>query len=60
MSAEELVPILTIFHRDVVLPDIKRVVEESESRLRDEMHTLVDTLAQRPERLEPEYRSPPG
>ena len=47
--AEDLVPVLAKFHREVLLPDVKRVVAEaveaSERRLRDEMHTLFDSLA---------------
>jgi predicted nuclease with TOPRIM domain len=56
---EDLIPILTQFHRDIVLPDIERIVgnavEGAERRLRDEMHTLFDALAQRLDRLETEY-----
>lgn len=55
VSAEDLVPILTRFHRQIVLPDIKQVVEESVVQLRDEMHTMVDGLAQRLDKLETEY-----
>jgi hypothetical protein len=54
---QDLVPILAKFHSEVLLPDIKRVVEESEHRLRDEMHTLFDALAKRLDRLETEYQS---
>ncbi len=53
--AEDLVSILSNFHRDVVLPDIKRVVGESEQRLRNEMHSLFDALAERLDRLTTEY-----
>jgi hypothetical protein len=46
---EDLVPVLAKFHREVLLPDVKRVVAEaveaSERRLRDEMHRLFDSLA---------------
>jgi predicted nucleic acid-binding Zn-ribbon protein len=56
---EDLVPVLAKFHREVVLPDIKRVVQEavseSERRLRDEMLLLFDAQAQRLDRLETEY-----
>jgi predicted nucleic acid-binding Zn-ribbon protein len=56
---DDLVPILTRFHREVVLPDIQRVVsdavEASERRLRDEMQTGFDALAQRLDKLETEY-----
>lgn len=43
--------ILARFHREVILPDIARVVEGAERRLRDEMHGLFDALAQRLDRL---------
>ena len=50
---------LTQFHREVLLPDVERIVgnavEGSERRLRDEMHSLFDALAQRLDRLETEY-----
>jgi exonuclease VII large subunit len=58
--AGDLLPILARFHREVLLPDVKRVVgeavEASERRLRDEMHALFDAQAQRLERLETEYQ----
>lgn len=57
--AEDLAPILAKFHRDVLLPDVKRVVAEaveaSEKRLRDEMHTLFDALSRQIEELRTEY-----
>lgn len=46
---EDLVQVLTKFHREILVPDIERIVgaavEGSERRLRDEMHTLFDALA---------------
>jgi hypothetical protein len=57
--AEDLVPILARFHREVLLPDVKRVVTEaveaSERRLRDEMHTLFDSQSRQIEDLRTEY-----
>ncbi len=53
---EDLVQVLTKFHREVIAPDIERIVGASEQRLRDEMHTLFDALAQRLDRLETEYQ----
>ena len=51
--------VLARFHHDVILPDIERVVgnavEGAERRLRDDMHTLFEALAQRLDRLETEY-----
>lgn len=42
---DDLIPILTRFHREILLPDVKRVVEASEQRLRDEMQTGLDSVA---------------
>ncbi len=42
---EDLIPVLTKFHREILVPDIERIVTASEQRLRDEMHTLFDSLA---------------
>lgn len=56
---EDLVQVLTRFHREVVVPDIKEIVGTSvaglERRLRDEMQAGFDALAQRLEKLETEY-----
>jgi predicted nucleic acid-binding Zn-ribbon protein len=54
-GVEDLVQVLTKFHRDIVVPDIERIVGASEQRLRSEMQTLFDALAQRLDRLETEY-----
>jgi len=43
---------LTQFHRDVVVPDIERIVGASERRLRDETRTLHDGSLVRLEGLE--------
>ena len=50
---DNLVEVLTKFHREIVIPDIERIVGSSERRLRDEMHTMIDALAQRLDRLAP-------
>jgi hypothetical protein len=50
--ADDLLPILTRFHREIVVPDIERIVGASEQRLRDEMRSLFDAQAQRLDRLE--------
>jgi predicted nucleic acid-binding Zn-ribbon protein len=52
---EDLIPILTRFHREIVLPDIERIVGATEQRLRNEMQMGFDALAQRLEKLEIEY-----
>jgi chromosome segregation ATPase len=44
------------FHREVLVPDVERIVGATEQRLRDEMQTGFDALAQRLERLETEYQ----
>ena len=47
------------FHREVLLPDVERIVgdtvEGAEHRLRDEMQGLFDGVAKRLDRLETEY-----
>ena len=58
--SDEVLSIFTKFHREVVLPDIQRVVGESEQRIKHELsseiQTAFDGLAQRLERLEVEYQ----
>jgi hypothetical protein len=56
--AEDLLPILTRFHREVLLPDVKRLVEESEQRIGarfDDATGHFDAIYQRFDRLETEY-----
>lgn len=50
-DVEELVQVLTKFHREVVAPDIERIVGHAEQRLRNEMHTLFDALSQQIQEL---------
>lgn len=52
---EDLVQVLAKFHREVLLPDVERIVGEAERRLRNEMHTLFDTLSQQIQELRTEY-----
>jgi hypothetical protein len=52
---EELVQVLAKFHREVLVPDTERIVGASEQRLRNEMHTLFDALAQQIQELKTEY-----
>jgi hypothetical protein len=49
--------VLAQFHRQVILPDIERVVGGAEARLRNEMHTLHDFVLTRLDRLETEYEA---
>jgi len=46
--------ILAQFHREVIVPDMERIVGASERRLGDEMHTLHDASRVRFEGLEME------
>ena len=46
---------LATFHREVLLPDMQRIVGESEKRLRDEMNTMEDAILTRLRNLETEY-----
>lgn len=56
---DDLVQVLSRFHREIVVPDIERIVgnavEGAERRLRDEMQAGFDALAQRLDKLETEY-----
>jgi predicted nucleic acid-binding Zn-ribbon protein len=49
--------VLRRFHEEVLLPDVRRIVADSELRLRDEMHALHDSLLVRLDRLETEYEA---
>jgi len=51
---EDLVQVLTKFHQEIVVPDIQRIVNSSEQRLRDEMHALFDALAHQLQELKTE------
>src|SRR5262249_11031654 len=46
---------LATFHREVLRPDIQRIVGDAEGRLRDEMQTFHDSLLTKLDRLETEY-----
>ena len=52
--SEDLVRVLTTFHREVLLPDVERIVQASETRVRVEMHGVADGLAARMKDLETE------
>ncbi len=56
---DELLSILTRFHREVLRPDIERIVasavETGQSQLRQEMQAAFDALAQRLDHLTTEY-----
>lgn len=60
MVADDLLQVLTRFHREVVLPDIERVVDERLdariSSLREEMLSNFDAIYKKLDRLESEYR----
>jgi predicted nucleic acid-binding Zn-ribbon protein len=49
--------VLAQFHRQVILPDIERIVAATEHRLRDEVHVLQDFVLKRLDRLENEYEA---
>jgi hypothetical protein len=56
---DDLLQVLTRFHREVVLPDIERVVDSrfmKVDQLRDEMLTHFDAIYHRLDRLETEYQ----
>jgi hypothetical protein len=45
--AEDLIPILTRFHREVVLPDVRRVVGEAVGDLEGRMNAHFDAIYKR-------------
>jgi hypothetical protein len=50
--AEDLLPILTRFHRDVPLPDVKRIVGDTVGALEGRMNAHFDAIYQRFDSLE--------
>jgi hypothetical protein len=52
--ADDLIPILTRFHREIVLPDIERIVGEAVDGLEGRMNAHFDAIYQRFDRLETE------
>lgn len=47
--------VLTQFHREVILPDVQRIVDEAYGKLRNEMYTQFDGVYMRFDRMESEY-----
>jgi hypothetical protein len=54
--AEDLLPILTRFHREVFLPDVKRIVGEAVDSLELRMNVHFDAIYKRFDKLETEYQ----
>jgi len=52
---EDLIPILTRFHREVLLPDVKRIVGDAVGALEARMNAHFDAIYQRFDKLETEY-----
>ncbi len=52
---DDLLSILTRFHREVVLPDMKRVVEDMTKARFDDIDRHFDEIYKRFDRLETEY-----
>ena len=50
--ADDLIPVLTRFHRDVVLRDIQRIVGEAVGGLETRMNAHFEAVDQRFDRLE--------
>ena len=55
--AEDLLTVLTRFHREVVIPDMERLIDDRFTPLRDEMLSGFDAVYKRLDRLESEYQS---
>ena len=58
--AEDLIPILTRFHREVVLPDIERIVGDTVGTLEGRMNAHFDAIYERFDRLDTESLRAPG
>ncbi len=52
--SEDLLPLLTRFHREIVLPDIERIVGDAVGALEGRMNAHFDEIYKRFERLETE------
>lgn len=52
---DELLKVLTRFHREVVVPDIERIVDAQIAPLREEMLAGFDAVFKRLDRLESEH-----
>jgi predicted nucleic acid-binding Zn-ribbon protein len=48
---------LAQFHRQVIVPDIERIVAASEQRVREQVHGFQDLVLKRLDRLEDEYQA---
>jgi len=55
--ADDLLKILTHFHREVVMPDVKTAIRDSVQDLRGDMLSHFDGVYQRFDRLESEYHA---
>ena len=55
--AEDLFPLLTRFHREIIVPDIQRIVGNAVDALEQRMNGHFDAIYQRFDRLETEYRA---
>lgn len=53
LMTDDLMQVLTRFHREVFMPDMQRLFEAFERRLVEKMHARLAAAAQRLERLEP-------
>src|SRR5262245_50252612 len=52
---DDLIPILTRFHRDVLLPEFRQIVRDEVGSLRVEVTAHFDAIYKRFEKLETEY-----
>jgi polyhydroxyalkanoate synthesis regulator phasin len=55
IMADDLIPILARFHREVVLPDIQRIVGSAVGDIEGRMNAHFDEIYKRFDRLEAEY-----
>lgn len=54
--ADDLLPVLTRFYREVIAPDINRIVTDAFGALEERMNARFDALCHRFDRLEAEAR----
>ena len=58
--SDDLLQVLSRFHREVLLPEVKQSIQESEQRIRGEALSHFDALYQRLDRLGTDYHALAG
>lgn len=55
LVADDLIPILTRFHREIIFPDVQHTVGSAVGALEQRLNVHFDAIYQRFDRLETEY-----